>query len=437
MKKFTANTLIFPALKGKKISANFNGGSITSDGGVILLREVDRKLDLISSVAACIPDKRDPKKVQHSVVEMLRQRIFALALGYEDLNDQTILRSDDALMVAVEAHKPLASSSTLCRFENNITEKSIWAIHEILVEQFIASYNVPPDEIVLDFDATDDTVHGNQEGRFFHGYYDSYCFLPLYVFAGKMPLVALLRPANQDGAAQAAPILKLLVQRIRQSWPSVKIIVRADSGFCRQLLLNWCDRNGVSYVIGIARNTVLERAIEPVLSRAKEQYQLTQEKRTLFTSFQYKAQSWNYPKRIIGKAEYSSYGKNPRFLVTNLPDDAEHLYRNVYCPRGDMENRIKEQQLCLFADRTSCHNWWPNQFRLILSTLAYLLIERLRTTCLIDTLLSKAQADTIRLKLFKIGALIRRKTRHIVLLFSSSYPYQELFRSVYHKLVPT
>ncbi len=245
-----------------------------------------------------------------------------------------------------------------------------------------------------------------------------------------------MRPANQDAAKHAGAIVKLLVQRIRQDWPQTKIVIRADSGFCRQTMLNWCDRNNVNYVLGIARNKNLQKLLAPLMETAKELFEETQEKQTLFTHFTYAAASWIRPKRIIGKAEYSEKGANPRFIVTNLDGDTQKLYKDLYCARGDMENRIKEQQLCLFADRTSCHKWWPNQFRMLLSGLAYVLIERVREIGLKDTILHNAQVNTIRLKLFKIGTIILKNTRRIYLRYSSHYPYQGLFNTVYQKLVP-
>lgn len=437
MKKFTPNSYIFPSQKGKKVIGCFNGGSISSDGGAILLREADRSLNLLASVAKVLPDKRDQSKVEHSVYDMLQQRVFGIALGYEDLNDHTTLRHDDMFKLTVGKEDSLASMSTLSRFENSMGKKVALDIHKILVDQFINSYSEPPEEIILDFDATDDRVHGSQVGRFFHGYYGDYCFLPLYVFCGHHLLTAYLRPANQDQAANAGAVLKLLVQRIRKDWPNTKIIFRADSGFCRQSTLNWCDRNNVGYIVGLAKNNNLRRLLSSLMGTAEERYEATSEKQVLFTTFQYAAGSWKGPKTVIGKAEHSDHGSNPRFIVTNLEGDPQDLYQKIYCARGDMENRIKEQQLGLFADRTSCHEWWPNQFRLLLSALAYTLIVHIRSKALKGTILEKAQVDTIRLKLFKIGTLILRKTRVIYLHFTKHYPLQDVFKSAYEKLVPT
>lgn len=437
MKKFTSNSYVFPSQKGKKVVGCFNGGSISSDGGAILLKQADRNLNLLSSVAKVLPDKRDQRRVEHSVYDMLQQRVFGIALGYEDLNDHITLRHDDMFKLTVGRETSLASSPTLSRFENSMGKQVAFDIHKILVDLFIRSHSEPPKEIILDFDATDDIVHGAQVGRFFHGYYGDYCFLPLYVFCGDQLLVAYLRQADQDQAKSAGAILKLLVQRIRKDWPDTRIIFRADSGFCRQTILNWCDRNNVGYCVGIAKNNNLKKSLDHLLILAKERFESSGEKQVLFTKFHYAAGSWKGPKTIIGKAEHSELGSNPRFVVTNLEGNPQDLYQKLYCARGDMENRIKEQQLCLFADRTSCHEWWPNQFRVLLSALAYVLLTYIRSKALKGTLLERAQVDTIRLKLFKIGTLIIQKTRVVYLHFTSHYPMQDVFKSAYEKLVPT
>jgi hypothetical protein len=297
-----------------------------------------------------------------------------------------------------------------------------------LIEQFIASHKTPPAKLYLDFDATDNPIHGNQAGKYFHGYYKNYCFLPLYVFCGKQLLVSYLRPSNQDAATHAWAILYLLVKRLRQAWPDVEIIFRGDSGFCRHKMFNWAEKNGVYYITGIAQNSKLNEALNPLMEEAQKQFDQKGEKQRLFTSFMYAAGSWDHPRRIIGKAEYSEHGSNPRYIVTNLPGDPKELYDDVYCARGEMENRIKEQQLSLFSGRTSCHDWWPNQFRLLLTSLAYVLVEGLREHALTATQFATATIETIRLKLFKIGAVITRNTRTIRLMLASSYPYQSAFQ---------
>lgn len=436
MTNCTPDPIGFPALNRRKIEAQFSGGAITSDAGVLLLRNADQQLQLTENIAAQIPDWRDPGKVKHSVADLLQQRIYALACGYEDLNDHSTLRKDIAFQTAVEKDQVLSSASTLCRFEQQADRTLMWTVHEELLAQFIASYDEPPQSLILDFDATDDPVHGEQEGRFFHGYYRHYCFLPLYVFCGHHCLVSYLRPSHIDGAKHSWAILALLVKRLRQVWPNVEIIFRGDSGFCRQKMLNWCERVQVDYIIGLAQNPRLKRLSHPWIEQARIQFEREQKKQRLFAELHYKADTWKRRRRVIVKAEHMSQGSNPRFVVTNLDGDAQDLYEKVYCARGEMENRIKEQQLDLFADRTSCSLWWPNQFRLLLSTLAYTLIHAIRRIALKGTDLANATCATIRLKLFKIGAVIIRNTRRVRFLLSSQYPYQSLFRSVCLKLCP-
>lgn len=281
--------------------------------------------------------------------------------------------------------------------------------------------------MILDFDATDDRVHGNQEGRFFHGYYGDWCFLPLYVFCAEQLLISYLRPSGIDASKHTGGVLKLLFKRLRQAWPQVKITIRGDSAFCRRRLLSWCERNEVNYLIGLAKNPRLNALAAQLQAAAQEQFEATGEKQRLLGDLQYQSGKWNCPRRAIAKAEVTEKGSNPRYVVTNLQGDAQQLYDEVYCARGEMENRIKEQQLGLFADRTSCHAWWANQFRLLLSSCAYVLMETVRRIALAGTELAKAQAGTIRLKLLKIGTVIVRNTRRIRLFFASAYPYQEIF----------
>ncbi len=358
-------------------------------------------------------------------------------MDYEDLNDHDTLRKNTAIQTSVGKAGNLASSPTLCRFENFVDRQLCWDISKTLVEVFIESFKKPPKKIVLDFDATDDPVHGEQMGRFFHGYYNHYCFLPLYVFCGKHLLAAYLRPSNIDPAYGAWSILKLLTDRIRQVWPDIKIIFRADSGFCRHLMMNWCDKNNVEYIIGIARNSKIEKLAMPLIDRAKVQFEETNIKQRLFDDMSYAAKTWKYERRIIIKAEHNAKGRNPRFLVTNMSGDSQELYEKLYCARGEAENRIKAQQLDLFADRTSCMNWVPNQFRMLLSGLAYTLIEAIRRLGLKNTDLFKASCKTIRLKLFKIGAAVLKNTRRIQLLLSGAYSYQATFYRVAYRLGAT
>jgi len=434
--------LLFASLERKKIVADFDGGDLTSEGGLPLLREVDRKIGLIDALNNAIDDPRFGPLLAHDQRTILAQRIFALAAGYEDLNDHHTLRNDTLLQALTDRQlkcgqkegDPLSSPPTLCRLENRIQRRDLRRMARVIVEQFIASFDTPPKELVLDFDATDDAVHGKQEGRFFHGYYDHYCFLPLYVTCGQQLLVAYLRPANIDAARHSRAILKLLVERFRQAWPHVKIVFRADSGFCRWRLMRWCDRHGVDYIIGLAKNEVLKRLARRGRVQARWDYRRTGLKQRLFEQFEYAADTWDRPRRVIAKAEHDQRGENPRFIVTSLAGEGQALYDNLYCQRGDAENRIKEQQLGLFADRTSCHAFLANQFRVLLSAAAYVLMETLRRVGLAGTELASAQVSTIRLKLLKIGGRIVRSVRRIVIHLAGGFPLQETFRTILRRL---
>jgi hypothetical protein len=432
----TQESFQFPVCKKRTVEANFQGGAITSDGGVLLLRQIDRQLGLSEAVARALDDSRRQASCEHDGLSLLRQRVYALALGYEDLNDHHTLRRDAAIQTAVDCDQVLASSSTLCRWENRADRATAGRIHAVIIEQFMASFKRAPKKLILDFDATDDAVHGKQEGRFFHGYYDHYCFLPLYVFCRNQLLVSYLRPSQIDGAKHAWAILALLVKRLRQAWPKVRIILRGDSGFCRWRMLSWCERNEVDYIVGIAQNKRLNAATAQLQRDAQACFAATGSKVRWFTDLRYGARSWKYKRRVIAKIEHTDKGSNPRYVVTNLSGDGKRLYEKLYCARGEMENRIKEQQLDLFADRTSCHRWWPNQFRLLLSSLAYMLLEAIRRLALPGTELANAYVSTLRLKLLKIGAVILRNTRRIRFLLSSACPYQKLFFHVAAKLAP-
>lgn len=436
MTQCTITPDLFPACKSRKVEIDFEGGDITSDGGGLLLRQADRKLNLTRQVARALADPRRQKSCDHRQLHMLRQRVYGLALGYEDLNDHGTLRDDPAFQTFVECDRSLAHPSTLCRFENRADRETAVLVNKLLVEQFIASHKKPPEEVILDFDATDDPVHGQQEGRFFHGYYDHYCFLPLYVFCGSQLLVGYLRSSRIDPAKHAWAILSLLVKRMRQTWPDVRIIFRADSGFCRWKMLRWCDSNKVGYIVGLAKNKRINKVAGSHIEKAEAEYERTGRKQRLFTSVKYGALPWDKERRVIVKAEHGVQGSNPRYVVTNLKGSAQRLYDSVYCARGDMENRIKEQQMDMFSDRTSAHYWWTNQFRLLLSGLAYCLVETIRRLALHGTELAKAQCGTIRLKLFKIGAAVIRNTRRIRFHLSSAYPYKQVFLLAARRLTP-
>ena len=436
MTKCYQRSFEFPRVNRRIVEARFDGGDITSDGGVLLLRQADRLTGLSDSIARTLSDPRRQASCDHDVPGLVRQRLYAIALGYEDLNDHDGLRQDVALQTAVERDQWLASASTLCRFENRTDRETAWRLHEVLLDQFIASFKRAPKKLILDFDATDDPVHGEQDGRFFHGYYRRYCFLPLYVFCGHQLLVSYLRPSNIDGAKHSWAILSLLVKRLRQVWPKVRIIFCGDGGFCRWKMLRWCDHHEVGYIIGLAKNKRLNRLTASLQDEAAACFAATGHKVRWFTDFQYAARSWDGARRVIAKIEHSQHGVNPRYVVTNLEGDAKQLYDKLYCARGDMENRIKENQLDMFGDRTSCQHWWPNQFRLLLASLAYTLIEAIRRIALKGTELANAYVGTIRLKLFKIGAVILKNTRRIRFLLASGCPYKELYFLAANRLAP-
>jgi hypothetical protein len=433
------DALTFTRLGAKQVLADFHGGRLTTDAGSLLLREAERRLGLFDALDTAIPDPRRPELIEHDQKAMLAQRITAIALGYEDLNDHHTLRGDPALQV-VSGRDPapeatLASPSTLCRLENRVDRAAAARIAAVLVDQFVAAHAEPPEALILDFDATDDPVHGKQEGRFFHGYYDHHCFMPLYVFCGDELLAAYLRPSNIDAAKHSRAVLKLLVRRLRAAWPGVKLTVRADSGFCRWRLMRWCDRNGIGYVLGLAKNSALARAARDEVERAARQFRRTGQPQRVFGSFGYAAGSWDRRRRVIIKAEHTTQGPNPRFIVVNVPGDPQGLYEEVYCQRGEAENRIKEQQLDLFADRTSCHRFAANQFRLLLSSAAYLLVQALRRTALAGTELADAQVGTIRLRLLKVAARVAVSVRRVVFHLAGSYPYRALFEQVSGRLL--
>lgn len=425
--EFEFKPIEFGRLGRRVIEGCFDGGSMTGDGGVMLLGEVDRKLGLLDAAARCIADPRSPLLIKHGVRDMLRQRVYGLALGWEDLNDHSALRQDVALQTAVGVDREAASAPTLCRLEKWADRATAWRLHQVLVDQFIASFKSEPIELVLDFDATDNPLHGQQEGRFFHGYYDSYCYLPLYVFCGQQLLCAYLRPSRIDGAQHAAAILKLLVRRLRQAWPQVCIVFRGDSGFCRQRILNYCERAGVHYIVGLARNARLQAITEFMELTMKDAFEASGLKQREVAEFAYAAQSWPCERRVITRLEWGEQGNNPRYVVTNLGGDAQLLYDQLYCQRGEAENRIKEAQVGLFATRTSCHVMRSNQLRMLLAALGYVLIERLRALALQGTTLATAQVDTLRVKLLKVAAVVTRNTRRIRLYLASNWPCADIF----------
>ena len=431
MQKNTEDLTIPNRIKKREVEIKWTGGEISSDSGGILLHAADKHLKLTDRVSQVLPDPRSQAYIDHEAGDLLRQRVFGIALGYEDLNDHDELRNDPAFQTFVGSDKTLASSSTLCRFEswsNDSTGRDLtWKIHKIMMDTFLNSFDQSPDELILDIDATDDLVYGNQEGRFFNAYYDNYCFLPLYIFCGKHLLVSYLRHAMKSASLHAGAVLKLVIKAIRKKWPDVRIIVRGDSGFCIPSIMYHLEKEAVFYTFGLAKNAKLLWHLEDQIKRAERQFRATKEGQKIFTSFNYAADSWNSPRKIIGKAGHNENGKNPRFVATNLPYGPRKTYEQLYCGRCDMENRIKEKKLDLFSDRTSCRLWWANQFRVLLSSLAYILIDCIRRIGFAGTAFQNSYVRTIRLKFFKIGSVIVRNTRKIKILMTTHFPYKTLF----------
>jgi hypothetical protein len=434
----------------REIVAEFSGGTISSDGGGLLLQETDSKMNLLARFSQCFVDGRNQDLIEHSVEQMIRQRVFALALGYEDLNDHEQLRQDPLLGVMAGKAQPgteaLAGKSTLNRMElgtgmpTRYKKITFWrdSVDELLVEVFLEAHPVPPQQIVLDIDTTDMALHGNQEGKFYHGYYKHYCYLPLYIFCGDHVLCARLRPSSIGPAVGSRKEVERIVQQIRQRWPEVEIILRGDSGFCSDELMTWCEQSRVEYVVGMARNQRVEGLIAGPLADAKQQFEATQQPARIFVEFQHETLkgTWSKKRRVVAKAEYIDGKSNPRFIVTSLDSERwekQKLYEELYCARGDMENRIKEQ-FVLFADRVSASTLRANQLRIYLSVMAYTLMNGLRRLGLQATTLATAQVGTIRLKLLKIGALIKVTVRKVWVRMASSYPYQALFSQVLQQL---
>ena len=453
----------FQGVGRRKVAASFDGGHLSSDGGALLLREAEERFRIVERFAACFTDLRDERYVEHSVLELLRQRIFGIALGYEDLNDHDKLRLDPLIALASgkedlegknrrreeDRGKPLASPSTLNRLEltpEDVNEDSRYKklvyhgehVEALLVELFLESFKTAPKEIILDFDATDDPIHGNQEGKFFHGYYGHYCYLPLYVTSGDELLVAMLRKSNIDACDGTVPVLERLVEVIRKKFPNVRIIRRGDSGFCRESIMACCEMNNVYYVLGLAKNSRLIKMLDGPMFKASIRHRLTGVACREFLSFAYRTlDSWSRTRRVIGKAEVLPHGTNPRFIVTNLPEDyatPADLYEKVYCARGEMENRIKEQQLDLFADRTSTHTMRANQLRLWFSSMAYVLMNRLRRVGLEGTKMARATCGTIRLNLFKVAAILKISVRRVAIHLPTACPFQNVFIQAWEAL---
>jgi len=450
----SANLFGFAPVERRAVVAGFDGGRMTSDAGALLLGATDRAIGLVERFAACFTDGRAPELIEHEVGTMVGQRIFGIALGYEDLIDHDQLRHDPALAVLagkLAARRkdcaPLAGKSTLNRLEFGGAaptryHRIAWdgaKIEALFVDLFLDAHQQPPKQIILDVDATDDPLHGHQEGRFFHGYYDCYCYLPLYIFCGSHLLAAKQRPANIDASAGAVEEVARIVAQIRARWPAVRMILRADSGFAREALMRWCEMNSVDFLFGLAKNERLVGEIAGELAAAEEESKTSGQPARRFKDFQWSTRdSWSRQRRVVAKAEWTSGAANPRFVVTSLSsEDAapQPLYEKIYCARGDMENRIKECQLDLFADRTSAATMRANQLRLWFASMAYVLVCALRRIALRQSQFAKATCGTIRLKLLKIGALVRTSVRRITFAMASGYPYQRDFARAHAELI--
>jgi hypothetical protein len=439
-----APTFEFARVESRRVVADFEGGAITSDAGALLLGAADRAVGLVDRFAACFSDRRRPDLIEHEVRTLVGQRVFGLAMGYEDLNDHDELRHDPvmAILAGKTAARrsdcaPVAGKSTLNRLELSRPVATRYhkishdpaAIETVFVDLFIEAHgNKPPRQIILDLDATDDPLHGHQEGRFFHGYYDCYCYLPLYIFCGRHLLAAKLRPSNIDGAAGSVEEVDRIVRQIRLKWPRVRILLRADSGFCREALITWCEQNRVDYLFGLARNKRLVDQIAPEMAQAEAEARASGRPARRFKDFMWTTlDSWSHRRRVVAKAEWTNGGSNPRFVVTSLKrsqHQARALYENVYCARGEMENRIKECQADLFADRTSTATLRANQLRLWLASMAYVLLCALRRIGLAHTQFAEATCASLRLKLLKIGALVSISVRRIRIAMASAYPWK-------------
>lgn len=462
MKHSASTKYIFSSTQKRQVECSFDGGYITSEGGAVLLQQIEDKYGIISQISQCFTDHRNQNQIEHSVDELLRQRIFGIALGYEDVNDHDELRNDPLLAMVVgktdptgsdrsrerDKGKPLAGKSTLNRLELAVPSDAVddrykkiayegCALDQVFVNLFMNSYEQEPEEIILDLDATNDPLFGNQEGKHFHGYYDQYCYLPLYIFCGNHLLLARLRTSDCDAAAGSVDELRKIVTQIRTQWENVRIIIRGDSGFCREDIMSYCERNDLLYILGLPKNSRLFEEISEEIWDARDEYYETGKPCRVFRDFHYKTlKSWSKERRVIGKAEFLDKGYNPRFIVTSLDPEYEgqYLYEQMYCRRGDMENRIKEQQLALFADRTSSNTMRANQLRLYFSSIAYCFFEILRRVGLAETKMVKSQCTTLRLKMLKIGAFVKLTTRRFIISLASGYPYEHYFAHAYHKL---
>jgi len=430
MGKSTKQLMLFKDSFGKKVQVDFDGGQVSSDGGLLFLREVEEEIGIIDKIAGVLVDRRHPSYVTHQVISLLRQRVFQIVAGYEDGNDSDTLREDPILKLSCERENALASQPTMCRFENAHGAKTLYRIAEAFLESFMDSYKEPPEGIILDLDDTDDRVHGSQQLSLFNEYYGDYCYQPMHIYEGKSGklITTILRPGKRPSGRETVSILKRIIRRIRQSWPEVGILIRADSHYSSPELFDYCQANDVQYVIGYTAYDPLIREAEGLLQKARELYEASGKPMKLYGECCYQAKSWSRPERIVYKVEYHDQGSNQRFVVTSLEHSSRRfIYEDIYCDRGAMELVIKEHKNHLLSDRTSCTSFWANQFRLFLHSMAYVLLHQFREKHLAATELAKAQFNTIRLRLIKIGAQVRELSTRIKIHLPSSYPLQEEF----------
>jgi len=434
-------TLQFASISGKKVTADFTGGDVTSDVGVLVMRETANRMGIIEQLATAIHDKRHQSYVKHEIIELLTQRILQISCGYEDANDSDDLRIDPGFKASCDrlpSEADLASQPTITRFENSISKKDLYRIAEVFVDQFVASYDTPPEAIVLDIDDTDDETHGAQQLSFFNGYYNEYCYMPLFIFEGQTGklITSILRPGKRPDGKQIRAIIKRVIKRIRKAWPTVGILIRGDSHFATPKLYSWCDKHNVYYILGLSKNSILKEQAQSTLAAAHRRYETFGEKARIYKEIHYQASSWHRALRVIIMAEVSDTGENFRFIVTNLEcGKPSFLYETAYCGRGQMENLIKEHKIALRSGRTSCHSFIANCFRLMLHSAAYVIMHTLREKALAGTALAHAQFDTIRLKLLKIGAEVREMKTKLHFVLPASCPVKDIFTTMFRNIV--
>jgi hypothetical protein len=434
-------SLQFASISGKKVTADFTGGDVTSDVGVLALREIADKIGIIEKLAQAIHDERHQSYVKHELIELLTQRIFQILCGYEDANDANDLRIDPGFKAScnrLPSGDDLASQPTLTRFENSISKKDLYRIAKVIVDNFIASYKTPPEAIILDIDDTDDETHGAQQMSLFNGYHDEYCYMPLFIFEGQTGtlVTSILRPGKRPNGKEIRSIFKRVIKRIRSAWPNVGILVRGDSHFATPELYSWCDKHNVHYILGLSKNSILKELAQSTMAAAHLRYETFGEKARIYKEIRYQASSWHRPLRVIVMAEISTMGENLRFVVTSLEHgQPSFIYETAYCGRGQMENFIKEHKIALRSGRTSCHSFTANCFRLMLHSAAYVIMHTFREKALAGTALAKAQFDTIRLKLLKIGAEVRELKTKLHFILPASCPVKDIFATMVRNIV--